>query len=154
MDQVVAVLKERRATIDLIGRFEAMADATKGTSGRFDQYRSQVREIVPIDFLKKFDRRRMAVVSRYLKALQIRVERAHVSPARDVARAETIAPYIERLHAVSKKELLSPDCRRLLAEYQEMVEEFKISIFAQEIKTAFPVSAKRLDKKWQELQYC
>ena len=32
-----------------------------------------------------------------------------------------------------------------------MIEEYKLSLFAQEIKTAFPVSAKRLEEKWQEL---
>ncbi|MBU0484061.1 MAG: ATP-dependent RNA helicase HrpA [Proteobacteria bacterium] len=154
MDQVVELLKERRATLDLIGRFAAMADTGKENSGRFEEYRQQVKEMVPVDFLQVFDRRRMALVPRYLKALQIRVERAHVSPARDLARAEAVAPYIEKLHSVNKNELLSLDGQRLLTEFQEMVEEFKISIFAQEIKTAFPVSAKRLDKKWQEFQYC
>jgi ATP-dependent helicase HrpA len=33
-----------------------------------------------------------------------------------------------------------------------MLEEFKISLFAQELKTAFPVSAKRLNKKWREIE--
>jgi ATP-dependent helicase HrpA len=32
-----------------------------------------------------------------------------------------------------------------------MLQEYKISLFAQEMKTRFPVSAKRLEKKWQEI---
>ena len=50
---------------------------------------------------------------------------------------------------------LSGDLLARLREYQEMIEEFKVSLFAQELGTALPVSAKRLDKKWQEIdQLC
>jgi len=35
-------------------------------------------------------------------------------------------------------------------EYRWMLEEFRISVFAQELKTAYPVSPKRLDKQWQQ----
>jgi ATP-dependent helicase HrpA len=47
----------------------------------------------------------------------------------------------------------SPVCLELLQEYRSMLEEFKISLFAQEMKTRFPISAKRLEKKWQEILY-
>jgi ATP-dependent helicase HrpA len=33
-----------------------------------------------------------------------------------------------------------------------MIEEFKVSLFAQELGTAYPVSEKRLDKKWREIE--
>jgi len=37
-------------------------------------------------------------------------------------------------------------------EYRWMIEEFKISLFAQELGTRYPISAKRLEKKWEEIQ--
>lgn len=61
-----------------------------------------------------------------------------------------LAPFTERLNTLPKKKK-SPELQQLEMEYRRMLEEFKVSLFAPEIKTAFPVSAKRLDKKWQEL---
>jgi ATP-dependent helicase HrpA len=40
----------------------------------------------------------------------------------------------------------------LIEEYRWMIEEYKVSLFAQELKTAFPVSRKRLEKKRQEIE--
>jgi ATP-dependent helicase HrpA len=41
---------------------------------------------------------------------------------------------------------------KLIEEYRWMIEEYKVSLFAQELKTAFPVSRKRLEKKRQEIE--
>jgi ATP-dependent helicase HrpA len=41
---------------------------------------------------------------------------------------------------------------RALEEFRWMIEEYKVSVFAQEIKTAFPISRKRLEKKVQEIE--
>jgi ATP-dependent helicase HrpA len=38
-----------------------------------------------------------------------------------------------------------------LTAYRWLIEEYRISLFAQELGTAVPVSAKRLDKKWDQL---
>ena len=46
----------------------------------------------------------------------------------------------------------SPEKREALEEFQWMVEEFKVSIFAQELKTPYPVSPKRLQKKASEIE--
>ena len=43
------------------------------------------------------------------------------------------------------------ELKGLLQDYQFMVAEFKVSLFAQELKTIIPVSAKRLEQKWQEI---
>ena len=42
--------------------------------------------------------------------------------------------------------------KTVVAAYARMVEELRISLFAQEVKTAFPVSAKRLDQAWEEVR--
>jgi ATP-dependent helicase HrpA len=51
---------------------------------------------------------------------------------------------------------LSPDAsndkREALEEFFWMIEEYKVSIFAQELKTAFPVSVKRLEKKLAQIR--
>ena len=87
---------------------------------------------------------------RYCRALQIRMERAYAAPDKDKTKTAQLHPYVSRLKEM-KIEDPSPDCRQLLQEYENMLAEYKISIFAQEMKTLFPISAKRLDKKWQEI---
>ncbi len=92
----------------------------------------------------------MTSAIRYCKALQIRMERAYASPEKDTVKAIQIQPFISRLKELKPRDP-SPECQKLLREYRTMLAEYKISVFAQEMKTRFPVSAKRLDKKWKEI---
>jgi ATP-dependent helicase HrpA len=89
---------------------------------------------------------------RYLKALRIRVERAQLAPAKDALKAGQAAIHEERHARAMVGENLSAEVREHLREYREMIEEFKVSLFAQELGTAYPVSEKRLDKKWGEIE--
>ncbi|MEJ2032367.1 MAG: DUF3418 domain-containing protein, partial [Deltaproteobacteria bacterium] len=144
------VLEERRTVLGHICRFEEMA--APGRADRFAEYRSQVARILPPEFLEQLDLEQLGAAARYLKALRIRVERAHSAPAKDDAKAAQIAPHETRLAGASPRNGAAPERGRLLAEYRQMVEEFKISLFAPEMKTAFPVSAKRLEQKWKEVE--
>lgn len=149
---VLDLLQERRATLDTISKFEGMAGKTKEAVARFADFREQVFRLVPVSFLREFDRKRLISTVRYLKALCVRIERAHISPAKDKAKAVQVAPHESQLHTC--QEQLNPSQEKLqhMNEYREMIEEFKVSLFAQELKTAFPISSKRLEKKWRELQ--
>ena len=148
-DTVSLVLEERRTTLDVISRFAAMG---KNEGGRFAEYRRQAARIVPADFLQHASLARLAQMPRYLKALRIRVERAHVSPAKDAIKAEQVAIHENRLAEAGKIVHPAPELLALVDELREMIEEFKVSLYAQELGTAFPVSGKRLDKKWQEIK--
>jgi ATP-dependent helicase HrpA len=108
-------------------------------------------EIVPEDFLRQFSEEQVSSAIRYCKALQIRIERAYVSPEKDKMKVEQLAPHADKLKKIKPSDP-SPACLELLQEYRTMLEEFKISLFAQEMKTRVPVSAKRLEKKWQEIE--
>jgi ATP-dependent helicase HrpA len=150
LDQVTMVLRERRAVLDLINRYEGMS-GPKESKERFDSLRTHLDNVLPPDFLRVFDARRLRNCQHYLKALLVRIERAHADPGRDALRAAQILVHEERLASADGQQTFSSDYERVLAEYREMIDEFRISIFAQELKTAFPVSLKRLDKKWREL---
>ncbi|MCK5233067.1 MAG: DUF3418 domain-containing protein, partial [Desulfobulbaceae bacterium] len=151
-DLVLTVLKQRRETLDQVTKFESITQKTKGNLERFKEYRRQIDLIIPPDFLKEFDSGRLSHAVRYFKALRIRIERAHVAPAKDEARAAQVAPHEARLKSLKEINEVSPKQEKEIEEYRQMIEEFKVSLFAQEIKTAFPVSAKRLEKKWEELR--
>jgi len=154
-EAVVLVLQERRATLDTIAKFAGMIGKQGGAgpqAERFAEYRKQVSLIVPVDFLQWVARPRLPAMCRYLKALRIRVERAQVSPGKDVLKAQQIAIHEQRYAQAASGENLSALLTEHLREYQEMIEEFKVSLFAQELGTAYPVSEKRLEKKWREIE--
>jgi len=152
--EVERVLQERRATLDAIAKFPALSGKPGGAgqAERFAEYRRQVSLIVPADFLQWVARPRLSAMCRYLKALRIRVERAQVSPGKDALKAQQIAIHEQRYAQVAGGENQSAGFAEHLREYQEMIEEFKVSLFAQELGTAYPVSEKRLDKKWREIE--
>jgi len=150
IDLVVDLLKERRATIDQMLKLENMDRVKAKTAFNVTIFRDELTGIIPPDFLEKFDSARMESAIRYCRALQIRMERAYAAPDKDKTKAAQLAPYASRLNEIKVKDP-SPDCQKLLRKYKDMLAEYKISLFAQEMKTRFPVSAKRLDKKWQEI---
>jgi len=150
MDLVLQLLRERRATLDQIGRIKEMVRTKSRSVISMDVFLHELTEIVPADFLKQFNQERVSSAIRYCKALQIRIERAYVSPEKEKIKAGQLAHHADKLKKFKPKDP-SPTCLELVQEYRSMLEEYKISLFAQEIKTLFPISAKRLEKKWQEI---
>jgi ATP-dependent helicase HrpA len=120
------------------------------TAFKVKTFKDELAGIVPPDFLEQFNTAQVESAIRYCRGLQIRIERAYAAPDKDRTKASQLQPYASRLQELAIKEP-SPECRRLLREYEDMLAEYKISLFAQEMKTRFPVSTKRLDKKWQEI---
>ncbi len=96
----------------------------------------------------------MRLLPRYLKALRIRTERAYVSPEKDQAKEAQVDSYRAQLEIVRKRifNRPTPEGIDFLEEMDRMIEELKISLFAPEIKTIFPISGKRIEKKLQECQ--
>ena len=150
MEMVLALLKERRETMDQMNRLKGMSQTKARAAFEIDMFKEELTEIVPVDFIQKFDTEQMTSAKRYCKALQKRMERAYASPEKDKVKAEQLSPFITRLKELKPGEP-SPECMKLLRQYRTMLAEYKISVFAQEMKTRFPVSSKRLEKKWQEI---
>jgi ATP-dependent helicase HrpA len=149
---VLQLLRERREALDRISKIKAMTLTKSRSTISMDLFRNELAEIVPIDFLRQFNEQQLSSAIRYCKALQIRVERAYVSPDKDKMKSEQLAPHADKLKKLKPRDP-SPACLDLLQEYHIMLQEYKISLFAQEMKTRFRVSAKRLEKKWQEILY-
>jgi ATP-dependent helicase HrpA len=93
----------------------------------------------------------LAHIPRYLKALATRMERAKLNPAKDKERAQLIAPYLAKIKSLRENPPKPADARKQLEDFRWMVEEYKVSLFAQELGTAFPVSPKRLDEQFARI---
>jgi len=97
--------------------------------------------LLPSDFLRTTPFERVQHLPRYLKGLQARTERARRDPAKDAARATELAPFTAAVKKLGGR----------AGEFRWLVEEFRVSVFAQELGTAEPVSAVRLERMLQEL---
>ena len=88
----------------------------------------------------------------YLKAMTLRLEKYSGNPARDAAREADIQEleqmWQEKTDGLVKQGLPVSDD---LAAFRWMIEELRVSLFAQELKTPYPVSVKRLLKEWESL---
>ena len=163
-----SLLSESRSFMELTGNVIEAYFHTRQvihgieTSNRNDRHaldlcarlRKELGGLVPRDFLERYGSDRLAQLPRYLKAMEIRVERGCYDKDKERKKTSSIAPFMEALRKNIKE--LSPrssfEKRQGLEEFFWMVEEFKVSLFAQELKTPFPVSAKRLEKKLRELE--
>ena len=89
----------------------------------------------------------------YLKAMTLRLEKYSSNPARDAAREADIQE-LEQMWQDKVQSLLKQNqpVSDDLAAFRWMIEELRVSLFAQELKTPYPVSVKRLLKEWEGLK--
>ena len=119
---------------------------------RFDAWYREVDRLLPPDFLHTMVYGDIIHTRRYLRALSLRVQRAEQAPAKDEQKARRLARALHRLDHLPPAGHRSEACKQFIREYRQMVEEFKVAVFAPELGTAMPVSEKRLARKWQKLE--
>jgi len=93
-------------------------------------------------------------VPRYLKALRLRIEKQPANPDRDGKNAASVGvlwqKWQDKVNALLQANL---DVPQDIQNYRWLIEELRVSLFAQELKTPFPISIKRLEKTWADIQH-
>ncbi len=119
-----------------------------------DEVEKELNILIPKDFLRTYSLERLVHIPRYLEALRLRMERGRYDPAKDRAKAESVSPFAHALGSLQEELATESTLERKAAvdEFRWMVEEFKVSVFAPELKTAYPISAKRLTAKLRTLK--
>jgi ATP-dependent helicase HrpA len=114
-----------------------------------DDIAAQLARLVPKRFLVATPWMQLAHLPRYLKAIVMRLDKLRADPARDAQRLAELRPIEQRYtrHLAERKGV--PDAR--LDEFRWLLEELRVSLFAQELRTPQPVSVKRLDKVWAQI---
>ncbi len=97
--------------------------------------------LLPPDFLQRTPFPRIKHLARYLKGMQIRAERIKRDPAKDNSRARELQPFVQAVQKLGDA----------AGELRWLVEEYRVSLFAQELGTAEPVSAVRLERALREI---
>jgi ATP-dependent helicase HrpA len=146
LERVTAVVETYRDTRDL---FRPLPDG-----GVADEMRAELAQLVPDSFVELYDPPRMEALPRYIRALGIRAQRAAVNPEKDRLKTDQVRPFSAALAELLQTltEDASAQKRRALEAFYWLIEEYKVSLFAQELGTAVPVSPKRLQDKLAELR--
>jgi ATP-dependent helicase HrpA len=110
---------------------------------------AQLGRLVPKRFLADTPWAPLQHLPRYLKAVVARLDKQRADPARDAARLAELRPLEQRYWRRAAERRGAIDAR--LADYRWLLEELRVSLFAQELRTPQPVSAKRLDRAWEQL---
>ncbi len=114
-----------------------------------DDITAQLQRLVAKRFLVQTPWPALQHLPRYLKGVVLRLDKWRADPARDTARLAELRPLEQRwLRRVAE---LKGAGHARMDEYRWLLEELRISLFAQELRTPQPVSVKRLDKVWAQL---
>lgn len=105
--------------------------------------RVAIDALVPPRFLEHVPYARLEHIPRYLQALLVRAERASVNPAKDMEKWRRVEPFIAAAAAMKAK-ATTAESTEAAQQFRWLLEEFKVSVFAQELGTAEPVSDRRL----------
>ena len=117
---------------------EAAADAAQ-----------QVARLMPKRFLVDSPWGALHHFARYLKAITARLDKHRADPARDAARLAELRPLEQRYWRLVSERKGTVDER--MQDFRWLLEELRVSFFAQELRTPQPVSVKRLEKAWAQL---
>jgi len=125
-------------------------------STRNDRVKSELNEqlekLIYPGFLSKTAWQRLQQFPRYLKGMALRLEKLPANPERDERNSAEIMPLWRQYMQHCEKHQKISHQNDNLDEFRWQIEELRISLFAQELKTPFPVSVKRLQKLWESVQ--
>ena len=110
---------------------------------------AQLQRLVPKNFLTAAPWPQLAHFARYLKAITARLDKLRADPARDAAKLAELRPQEQRYWRLVAERKGQVDAR--MQELRWLLEELRVSFFAQELRTPQPVSTKRLDKLWGQI---
>ncbi len=123
---------------------------TKSFAVAHADMQQQLQALMGKRFLSDTPYAQLSHFPRYLKAIALRIDKLKSDPARDARGLAEVQPLLQHYQRSlsQRREFVDPR----LAEFRWLLEELRVSLFAQELRTPMPVSVKRLQKVWDALQ--
>ncbi|MGR8941575.1 MAG: DUF3418 domain-containing protein, partial [Gammaproteobacteria bacterium] len=106
----------------------------------------QVDVLIYAGFIRHTPHDQLKAIPRYLKAVLYRLDKLSNDPQKNQEIQRYALRFWQDVEKKSKKEMVIPE----QDPFRWALEEFRVSLYAQQLKTAYPVSAKRLEKAWDE----
>ena len=116
-----------------------------------DDVQAQLTRLMPKRFVLSTPWAQLAHLPRYLKGVTLRLDKLRTDPLRDAARLAELRPIEQRFLRMLADRKGVVDAR--LEEFRWLLEELRVSLFAQELRTPQPVSVKRLEKAWSQFSH-
>jgi ATP-dependent RNA helicase HrpA len=152
-----AVIEALARTMQKIGNevqtlLHRLSAGNLGNERLKNELNMQLRHLLFSGFLSVTPWERLQHFPRYLKGMDMRLEKFSNNPQRDGQHSVQIMTlwnqYMQRMEKHRQMAIYDPN----LIEFRWQIEELRISLFAQELKTPMPVSVKRLHKLWEKVQ--
>ncbi|SDI49941.1 ATP-dependent helicase HrpA [Propionivibrio dicarboxylicus] len=138
------ILTEWQAVQKKLPAFKAHAAAVQDIE-------KQLGRLVGKRFVAETPFERLQHLPRYLKAVSMRLDKLRANPSRDASLLAEYAPlwtnYERRAIVLAKQGVMNPQ----VEQFRWLLEELRVQLFAQELRTPAPVSVKRLQKMWEAL---
>jgi ATP-dependent helicase HrpA len=144
-------LPPRRAGADRMAGGAEEAAGFQGARGGGAGHRKQLGRLIGKRFIADTPFERLQHFPRYLKAVAMRLDKLRANPARDAQLMAEYAPlwtnYERRAIVLAKQGVTNPQ----VEQFRWLLEELRVQLFAQELRTPAPVSVKRLQKMWEAI---
>jgi ATP-dependent helicase HrpA len=111
---------------------------------------AQLARLMPKRFIAQTPFTQLHHFARYLKAITARLDKYRADPARDATKLAELRPSEQNYWRLVAERKGAVDDRMM--EFRWLLEELRVSFFAQELRTPQPVSVKRLDKLWVQIK--
>jgi ATP-dependent helicase HrpA len=150
-----------RLAVELGAELDKVRKALKALAGKpgvpravVDDIQSQLAHLAPPDLMRATPAARLGHIARYLKAIQVRLQRQAHDPQKDQQKAAQVAPfwqsYLTRRRELETKGRALDEIHEL-DEFGWLIEELRVQTFAPELKTAVPISPARLQDVWASI---
>ena len=143
-------------SLELLQRHHAIRKTLKGQlnlawANVYQDIGGQLDRLMHKQFLAQKEWQQLTHVPRYLKAIEARLQRFKSQIAKENAAVQELRDWQKKIDTAQSQCLpYTPECQAL-NEFVWSIEEYRVSLFAQQLGTQKPISAKRLQKQWQAI---
>jgi ATP-dependent helicase HrpA len=148
---VLEAHRKARAAIDGISRANPASPTLAAFAGRL---KSELEALAPKDVFEATSLDDLARLPRYLEALAVRAGRVRNDPEKDRKKAALIEPWAKARDGLARRWPSAPSdaLAAALGDFRRLIDEYKVAVFAPEIKTAARASPQRLSEKLREIE--
>jgi ATP-dependent helicase HrpA len=144
-----------RLTAQILAEYHALPKKLQGAKAHpqaVADIQTQLQALIGKRFIVDNNYAQLTHFPRYLKAINVRLEKLRADPARDARLTAEWAQAAAPWQRAQKDRHGGKNGDPKMNEFRWLLEELRVSLFAQELRTPMPVSAKRLQKVWESMQ--
>ncbi|WP_374359242.1 ATP-dependent RNA helicase HrpA [Pseudoduganella danionis] len=150
---VLLVNEIARLLSQVLTEFHGMPKRLQGLPAAVaSDMQAQLQGLVNKRFLMDNEYSQLAHFPRYLKAMNVRIEKLRGDPSRDAKQMAEWQQAAQLYQRAARDKSAGRNTDPKMVEFRWMLEELRVSLFAQELRTPMPVSVKRLQKVWESMQ--